>query len=216
MSRSALKINEIFYSLQGESLLVGKPTVFVRVATCNMRCSWCDTRYAFWEGHLMSVEEILQEIGRYPTRLVCLTGGEPLGQQGSLLLMQRLLERGYSVSLETGGGFSVATVPECVTKVIDVKCPDSGETENMFWENLELAGQKDQFKFVIASRADFEWAVGLVREKALYAKATVLFSPVEDRLAPEALARWVLESGLPVTFQLQLHKKIWGKDARGV
>ncbi|MCB0416027.1 MAG: radical SAM protein [Bdellovibrionaceae bacterium] len=216
MFPAALKINEIFYSLQGESLSVGKPTVFVRVATCNMRCSWCDTRYAFWEGHRMTVEEILQEVGRYPTKFVCVTGGEPLGQQASLLLMQRLLEQGYTVSLETGGGFSVASVPDEVIKVIDVKCPDSGETESMCWDNLQLAGPRDQFKFVVASKVDFDWATGLIRKERLTERAAVLFSPVEDRVPADSLAAWVLESGLPVTFQLQLHKKIWGKDARGV
>lgn len=215
MPPTALKINEIFYSLQGESLLVGKPTVFVRVATCNMRCTWCDTRYAFWEGHRMTVDEIIEKVRTFPTKYVCVTGGEPLGQQASVLLMQQLVDAGYTVSLETGGGFSVANVPGGVTKVIDIKCPASGETDAMCWDNLQLASAGDQFKFVIASREDFEWAVQLTQDKKLTERATVLFSPVEEKVAPEALATWVLESGLPVTYQLQLHKKIWGTQ-RGV
>lgn len=210
-----LKVNEIFFSIQGESLSVGKPTIFIRTATCNLRCKYCDTRYAFWEGKVRNVSDILSEIKQYPTKYVCLTGGEPLGQQGSFLLMQKLTELGYTVSVETGGGFSVRDVPNAVIKVLDIKCPDSGETRAMVWENLDLISSGDQLKFVVSSASDFEWTVNLCQEKSLFLKCTVLISPVAGKVEPKALAEWVLNSGLPFTLQLQLHKVIWGEQ-RGV
>jgi len=216
LEEAALKINEIFYSIQGESLLAGKPTVFVRTSTCNLRCSWCDTRYAYWQGKRMTVDEILSEVEKHGAEYVCLTGGEPLGQRASIPLMQKLLEKGYTVSLETNGSFSVKDVPLKVIKVIDIKCPDSNESENMAWENLALARPEDQFKFVVASRADFDWAQKLAEEHHLHEKCTVLFSPAYGKVKPAELASWILKSKAPVTLQLQLHKEIWGPDEKGV
>lgn len=213
---TTLKINEIFYSIQGESLLAGKPTVFVRTATCQMRCTYCDTRYAFYEGTVRSQDEILAEVVKHRTRYVCVTGGEPLGQRGVIPLMRRLLDGGYIVSLETGGGFSVGEVPKGVIKVIDVKCPESGEMKNMVWENLDLATAEDQLKFVVSSKADFDWAIALCRERNLTAKCPVLFSPVHEKVQAVELAEWILASHEPVTMQLQMHKAIWGASMRGV
>lgn len=212
----SIKINEIFLSIQGESSLAGKPTTFVRTATCNLRCRWCDTRYAFWEGELLTVEKIMEEVRKNSTRYVCLTGGEPLGQRGIYPLMEKLLEEKYTVSLETGGGFSVKGVPPAVIKVVDIKCPDSGETENMVWENLDIVDSKDQLKFVINSRTDFEWAQKLVRDRSLEKKCELLFSPVYGKVRPADLARWILDDDAQVTMQTQLHKEIWGPEKRGV
>ncbi len=215
MSGAVIKINEIFYSIQGESLLAGKPTVFVRTATCNLRCTYCDTRYSFWEGKLMELPDILAEVHKHKTRYVCLTGGEPLGQQGIYPLMQALVKEGYTVSLETNGSFLVDQVPPEVIKVIDLKCPDSGEAEAMEWGNCDLVDEKDQIKFVVASRADFDWSQKVCAERGLYEKCAVLFSPVAGKVKPLELAEWILEAGAPVTMQLQMHKEIWG-EKRGV
>lgn len=211
-----LKINEIFLSIQGESLLAGKPTVFIRVATCHLRCTYCDTKYAFWQGKVMTVSEILDEVKKHETEYVCLTGGEPLGQKGVYPLMQELLTLKKTVSLETGGGFSIKDVPLDVIKVVDIKCPESGETESMAWENLDLVRPKDQFKFVVSSKSDFDWANDLCQQRKLYEKCTVLFSPAYGKVKPLDLADWILASNAKVTMQTQLHKEIWGPDVRGV
>ncbi len=181
-----------------------------------MRCTYCDTRYAFYEGKVWSIDDILAETRKHKTRYVCVTGGEPLGQKESLTLMRRLVEEGYIVSLETGGGFSVKDVPKEVIKIIDIKTPESGEMKAMHWENLDLASPADQFKFVVSSKKDFDWSIDLCRERGLFTKYTVLFSPVFDKVKPVELAEWVLACGEPVTMQLQMHKAIWGSDARGV
>ena len=215
-SAETLKVNEIFFSIQGESLLAGKPTVFVRTATCNLRCTYCDTRYAFWEGNVRSLDSIVEEVKKHPTKYVCLTGGEPLGQQASIPLMRRLLDLGYTVSLETGGGFSVKDVPAGVIKVVDLKTPSSGEMGAMIWENMDLVGSQDQIKFVVGSREDFDWSVATSRAHHLTDRCPVLISPVYGKVQPEQLASWVLESGEPFTLQLQLHKLLWGADKRGV
>lgn len=216
MTDDTLKINEIFYSIQGESLLAGKPTVFIRTATCNLRCTWCDTRYSFWQAKLMTIDKILTEVKKYGTRYVCLTGGEPLGQLGSTRLMQKLLEDRYTVSLETNGSFSIKNVPRDVIKVIDIKCPDSGESESMEWENLDLVEPEDQFKFVVASRKDFDWAQKVCDEHKLSKKCTILYSPAYGKIKPVELAEWILKARAPVTLQTQLHKEIWGPEQRGV
>jgi len=216
VTEPALKINEIFHSIQGESLLAGKPTVFIRTSTCNLRCHWCDTRYAYWEGQRMAVSEVLSRVKKYDTEYVCVTGGEPLGQRGTVALLEFLLKEGYKVSLETNGSFSIKDVPLDVIKVIDVKCPDSGETENMAWENLSLAKSHDQFKFVVASKKDFEWAHNLCEEHKLFEKCAVLFSPAYGKVKPAELAAWILDSKARVTMQMQLHKEIWGPNERGV
>jgi 7-carboxy-7-deazaguanine synthase len=216
MSEATLKINEIFFSIQGESLFAGKPTLFVRTAACNLRCTYCDTRYAFWHGTVMSVSNIMEEVRKAKTRWVCLTGGEPLGQQGIYPLMEALLAENYVVSLETNGSFSVANVPEEVVKVIDLKCPDSGEEDQMDWGNCAMVKPQDQFKFVIASHSDFLWAQSICKEHALASRCHILFSPVSGKVKPSDLAAWILSEGAEVTMQLQMHKTIWGPESRGV
>lgn len=216
METASLKINEIFYSIQGESLLAGKPTVFVRLSTCNLRCSYCDSRYTFWHGNVMDQADILAEVHKHKTRYVCLTGGEPLGQKGIYPLMETLLQEGYTVSLETNGSFLVDKVPKGVIKVLDLKCPDSLESEAMVWENCDLVTPEDQIKFVVASRADFDWSQAVSEKYQLTKKCHVLFSPVAGKVKPMDLAEWVLASGSPVTMQLQMHKEIWGPERRGV
>jgi len=216
MSEASLKINEIFFSIQGESLLAGKPTVFVRTATCNLRCTWCDTKYSYWEGSVMSVSEILEKVKSFGGQYVCLTGGEPLGQKGSIDLMRGLLKEGYTVSLETNGSFSIKDVPLDVVKVIDIKCPDSGEAKSMAWENLDLARSHDQFKFVVASKSDFDWALKICQDHQLEEKCHILYSPAYGKVKPQELANWILDAKAPVTLQVQLHKEIWGPNERGV
>jgi 7-carboxy-7-deazaguanine synthase len=211
-----LKINEIFYSIQGESLFAGKPTVFVRLSSCNLRCTYCDTRYSFWKGHVRSLEDVLAEVHKHPTKYVCVTGGEPLGQAGVYPLMQTLVDEGYTVSLETNGSFLVDKVPPQVINVLDLKTPDSGEAEANEWKNIPLLKPTDQIKFVVASRADFDWACEHVLRHALADKCTVLFSPVHGKVEPKDLADWVLHAPFPSTFQLQMHKEIWGAGTRGV
>jgi len=211
-----LKINEIFFSIQGESLLAGKPTVFVRTATCNLRCTWCDTKYSYWKGSVMTIDQIVEAVKKEETKYVCLTGGEPLGQKGSIELMRRLIDLGYTVSLETNGSFSIKEVPLDVVKVVDVKCPDSGETESMAWENLDLVRKQDQIKFVVASKKDFDWAIQVSRDHKLAEKCAILFSPAYGLVKPADLARWILDSAADVTMQTQMHKEIWGPNERGV
>lgn len=211
-----LKINEIFFSIQGESTLAGKPTVFVRTATCNLRCHYCDTKYAYWQANLMTVEQILLEAKKHQSQYVCVTGGEPLGQKATIPLLQALLKEGYVVSLETGGSFSIKEVPLDVIKVIDVKTPESGEVDAMAWENLALARSHDQFKFVVGSRADFDWAQKICEDHHLFEKCPILFSPVYGKVKPAELADWILNSKAQVTMQLQMHKEIWGPNERGV
>lgn len=211
-----MRITEIFHSVQGESSHVGKPCVFVRLTGCALRCVWCDTKYSYGGGHEMSIEEVLAAVAGYPARLVEVTGGEPLEQEAVYPLMAALLERGYKVMLETGGHVSVARVPREVIKIIDVKCPGSAEESKNHWENVGLAQPHDEFKFVIAGRADYEWARDVYRS-LLQAKPNVtLFSPSHDELPPIQLADWILEDGLDVRFQLQIHKYIWGAHVRGV
>lgn len=213
---TSLRINEIFFSIQGESLFAGKPTVFVRTTGCPLRCTWCDTEYAFYEGKHQTIPEILEAVAKHPTRYVCLTGGEPMAQPAIVPLMQRLLALNYIVSLETSGGQSLKDVPPAVVKVVDLKCPDSGESHTIRWDNLDHIFAHDQFKFVVASKADFLWAQEACRTHGLEQKCTVLFSPVHGKVTSKDLAEWLLESGLEATMQLQLHKQIWGADARGV
>lgn len=216
MSEVTLKINEIFFSIQGESLLAGKPSVFVRTSECNLRCTWCDTKYAYWKGDLLTIDQVLAKIKEHETQYVCVTGGEPLSQRGTYVLMRTLLDLGYTVSLETNGSYSIKDVPLDVIKVIDIKCPDSGVSEAMAWENLDLARQHDQFKFVVASRKDFDWAEKVCADHKLYEKCTVLYSPAYGLVKPAELAKWILDSKAKVTMQMQMHKEIWGPNERGV
>ena len=201
-----MRITEIFYSIQGESTRAGLPCVFVRLTGCNLRCVWCDTEYAFQGGREMSLEEILGEVKRYACRLVEITGGEPLAQAEVHTLMRALAEAGYTVLLETGGSIDVSDVDPRVIKIVDLKCPGSGELESNLWENLPRLSPKDEVKFVVKDRADFDWACSVVRERDLTAKHAVLMSPVHDVLDPRHLSEWILESGLDLRLQLQIHK----------
>jgi len=211
-----LKIHEIFKSLQGESSHTGLPCIFIRLTGCNLRCGWCDTEYAFHEGSDKSVEDVLEAIEPYPIKLVEITGGEPLLQEDVYPLMEKLLAKNYTVLLETGGSLSIKRVPPQVMKILDVKCPGSGEACNNKFDNLKHLSSRDEVKFVILDRKDYEWSGKIVRRYDIDKKAGVLFSPVYDQLDLKDLAEWVLEDNLPVRVQTQLHKVIWGKDAIGV
>ncbi len=212
-----LTVNEIFYSIQGESTYAGRPCVFVRLTACDLRCSWCDTPYAFVEGRKVSVDALVREVERHDCPLVEITGGEPLLQEDVYPLMDRLLADGKTVLIETGGHLSVERVPAAVVKVMDIKCPGSGEADRADWRNLDRLRGQDQVKFVIRDRVDYEYARDVLRRHDLDRRcAATLFSPVHGVLDPKQLAMWVLDDGLPVRVQLQLHKYIWGSEARGV
>ena len=212
-----LTINEIFYSIQGESTRAGEPCVFVRLTACDLRCSWCDTPYAFHEGRKLSVDDIVNAVDGYGCRLVEITGGEPLLQEEVYPLMERLLARGRTVMLETGGHRPIARVPPEVVKIVDVKCPGSGEAGRNDWSNLERLAGHDEVKFVIKDRRDYEYARDVVARHDLSRRAAaVLFSPVHGVLDPKTLSEWILEDRLSARLQLQLHKYIWSPDARGV
>jgi 7-carboxy-7-deazaguanine synthase len=211
-----MRVTEIFFSIQGESTHAGRPCVFVRLTGCSLRCVYCDTKYSYAGGREIPLDEVLSIVEGYPAKLVEVTGGEPLEQEEVYPLMSALLDRGYSVMLETGGHIPVDRVPKPVIKIIDIKCPDSREGHTVRWENIDLAAPHDEFKFVISSRADYEWSKEIYRQKLQSKNNAVLFSPSHDDLPAVDLARWILEDGLPVRLQLQIHKYIWGPDARGV
>jgi 7-carboxy-7-deazaguanine synthase len=212
-----LRINEIFHSIQGESTFAGRPCVFVRLTGCDLRCSWCDTPYAFTEGRARTVEDVVGEVSSYGCDLVEITGGEPLLQEDVYPLMERLVGAGCTVLLETGGQRSVARVPDAVVKVLDIKCPGSGESQTTDWENLARLGLRDEVKFVIASRSDYEYARQVMVRHDLGSRCgAVLFSPAWGAVDAKDLAAWVLTDRLPARVQLQLHKLIWGPDVRGV
>jgi 7-carboxy-7-deazaguanine synthase len=206
----ALRISEIFYSLQGEASRVGLPSVFVRLTGCPLRCVWCDSEYSFTGGSAATIESVLAAVAAYPARQVCVTGGEPLSQKECLPLLSALCDAGYDVSLETSGAVDIAAVDPRVSRIMDLKAPDSGECAKNLWANLALLNRHDEIKIVIASRGDYDWALKILREHRLEQICPVLFSPVQDRIAPVELAGWILEDGLPVRFQLQLHKLLWG------
>jgi len=208
-SASALKITEIFRSLQGESDSVGWPTVFVRLTGCPLRCVWCDTAYAFHGGEWMETDAIVDRVAVLGTRHVCVTGGEPLAQKRCLSLLEKLCDADHRVSLETSGALSVADVDPRVVKVLDLKAPGSGEVERNLWDNLNHLQVHDQIKFVIADRGDFDWAAEQIRSRDL-TRWEVLVSPVWESLAPGTLSEWLLESDLDVRLQVQLHKLLWG------
>ncbi len=212
-----LTVNEIFHSIQGESTHAGRPCVFVRLTACDLRCSWCDTPYAFHEGRKLSLDEVIAAVEDYRCSLVELTGGEPLLQKDVYPLMARLLESGKTVLVETGGHVSLANVPLSVHKIMDVKCPGSGEAHRMDWSNLDRLSPTDEVKFVIRDRADYEYARDVASNHELNRKVgAVLFSPVHGVLDPRVLSEWVLSDRLPVRVQLQVHKYIWDAQTRGV
>ena len=211
-----LKINEIYASIQGESSHTGLPCVFIRLTGCNLRCSWCDTAYAFYDGKNLTVEETLQKVETFGLPLVEITGGEPLLQEDVYPLMETLLKKGYRVMLETSGALPIDKVPEKVIKILDIKCPGSGEEKKNHLENLKLLSPHDEVKFVLLDRADYEWSRDLLRKYDLAPSTQVLFSPVYDKLNLKDLSQWILKDRLAVRLQTQLHKVIWSKDAIGV
>jgi 7-carboxy-7-deazaguanine synthase len=208
-----LRVSEIFHSIQGEADAVGWPTVFVRLTGCPLRCTWCDTAYAFEGGKWGHVDSILDEVRSHGARHVCVTGGEPLAQKRCLDLLTRLCDAGLEVSLETSGALDIAQVDPRVRRVVDIKAPGSGESARNRWENLQHLTSRDQLKFVLADRADYDWAVTVLRERNLSVLCMVLFSPVYGALDPRVLAEWILQDRLPVRLQVQLHKYLWGESA---
>ena len=212
-----LTVNEIFYSIQGESTHAGRRCVFVRLTACDLRCSWCDTPYAFYEGRKMSVDEVADAVARYDCDLVEITGGEPLLQGDVYPLMERLLASGRTVMLETGGHRPIDRVPAAVLKIVDVKCPASGEAGRNDWSNLERLAPHDEVKFVIQDRADYDFARAVIEQHALASRAgAILMSPVHGVLDPKTLSEWMLADRVPARLQLQLHKYIWSPATRGV
>jgi len=211
-----LLVHEVYRSIQGESTFAGLPCIFVRLTACSARCVWCDTPHAFKEGDLFSIDDVLERVLAFGCPLVELTGGEPLLQEEALGLMARLANSGLTVLLETSGTVSIEGVDPRAHIIMDLKCPDSGECENNLWANLDLLKPSDQIKFVIASKRDFDWTEETIRCRDLGRRFTVLLSAVFGSVTPRELANWLLQSGLQVRFQLQLHKYIWDPRARGV
>ncbi|GGY26338.1 7-carboxy-7-deazaguanine synthase [Rhodanobacter panaciterrae] len=209
-----LRITEIFHSIQGEADAIGWRTVFVRLTGCPLRCVWCDTEYSFYGGDWHAIDDILAEVASHGAKHVCVTGGEPLAQKRCLILLQKLCDAGYEVSLETSGALDVVAVDPRVRKVMDLKAPDSGESKRNLWSNLDHLLPHDQIKIVIASRADYEWACAMLAEHSLADRCMVLFSPVHGAVQPRELAEWIIADKLPVRFQMQLHKLLWN-DAAG-
>jgi 7-carboxy-7-deazaguanine synthase len=209
----SLRIFEIFHSLQGESTRVGLPTVFVRLTGCPLRCGYCDTEYAFHGGSTQSFDEILARVASYQAQYVCVTGGEPLAQKGCHELLKMLCDAGYKVSIETSGAMNIAQVDERVSVIMDIKTPGSGEESKNLWTNVAALSAKDELKFVLVDRADYDWAKQILVKYDLTSICPVLFSPVYKTLPPADLAAWVLEDHLPVRMQVQLHKILWGEKA---
>ncbi len=210
ITRISLRVSEIFFSLQGEATRVGLPTVFVRLTGCPLRCTWCDTTYAFTGGQSLTLDEVLERVAAFPTRQVCVTGGEPLAQKSCLDLLTALCDRGYDVSLETSGALDISPVDARVSRIVDLKAPGSGEVARNRWENLECLGPRDELKIIIASREDYDWARARIADHGLPGRCPILLSPAQGQLEPRELAEWIIADGLPVRFQMQLHKLLWG------
>ncbi|MDD3484833.1 7-carboxy-7-deazaguanine synthase QueE [Azovibrio restrictus] len=210
ITRISLRVSEIFFSLQGEATRVGLPTVFVRLTGCPLRCIWCDTTYAFTGGQSLTLDEVLERVAAFPTRQVCVTGGEPLAQKSCLDLLTALCDRGYDVSLETSGALDISPVDARVSRIVDLKAPGSGEVARNRWENLECLGPRDELKIIIASREDYDWARARIADHGLPGRCPILLSPAQGQLEPRELAEWIIADGLPVRFQMQLHKLLWG------
>lgn len=207
-----LRLTEIFLSVQGEARSIGFPTVFVRLTGCPLRCQYCDSAYAFYGGEWFELDDILQRVAAFGVRHVCVTGGEPLAQKRCIDLLKRLCDAGFEVSLETSGAIAIDDVDTRVSRVLDIKTPGSGEVERNLWANLEALTAHDQIKFVICSRSDYEWSRDVLRERGLASRCEVIFSPSFGQITPRELAEWVIEDRLPVRFQLQLHKQLWGEE----
>jgi len=211
-----VKVNEIFYSIQGESSYAGFPCVFIRLTGCNLNCTYCDTKYARKKGRKMSFEKILKAVGRYDTPLVEITGGEPLLQEDTPQLVQVLLDKGYRVLIETNGTQNIDRLPAGVICIMDIKCPGSGEEKKTDWANIQRLNKKDEAKFVLSSRADYLWATQMIRGYRLQDKVKVLLSPVQEKLDPAEIAHWILQDGLNVRLHLQLHKVLWPDKSRNI
>jgi len=211
-----LKIHEIFHSIQGESSFAGRPCVFVRLTGCQMRCVWCDTEYAFYDGDWMTLDEIVGRVESFGCALVEITGGEPLLQPDVHPLMTRLCDAGFEVLLETGGGLDITPVDPRVRRIVDVKCPASGEAANNRWRNLDDLRPTDELKFVVAGRGDYDWTKRVIAERSLAGRCPIHLSPVWGSVDPKELAAWILDDRLEVRLTLQAHKLIWGPEARGV
>ena len=213
---AVVTVNETFFSIQGEGTRAGLPCVFVRLTGCPLRCAWCDTAYAFHEGRRRTVDDVMAEIGVHPCRRVLVTGGEPLAQPAAFTLVRALLDAGWEVAVETSGHVLIEPLDRRATTILDVKAPGSGETHRMEWRNLDLLSPRDEVKFVLADRADYEWSRDLARERGLLGRCAVLFSPVHGVLDPGRLGRWILADGIDARVQVQLHKDLWPGEERGV
>jgi 7-carboxy-7-deazaguanine synthase len=211
-----LTINEMFFSIQGESSFMGLPCIFVRLSFCNLRCAWCDSEYTFYEGKEQTIQQVMDTVHSWPCKLVEVTGGEPLAQENCPALLHRLCEEGYQVLLETSGSLDIGRVDSRVHRIVDFKCPGSGMEARNRYKNIELLTPRDEVKFVIRDRHDFEWAKNLMQVHALPDRCPVLMSPVFGTLSYRDLAEWILDTGLPVRFQIQMHKHIWEPNTRGV
>jgi len=211
-----LKINEIFYSIQGESSYTGLPCIFIRLTYCNLRCSYCDTEYAFYDGSDMEIEEILLKIEKYPTKLIMVTGGEPLIQENCINLMDELLKKNYSVMLETSGSLELNKVPKKVVKIVDFKCPSSNMRDKNDWTIIKDIDKNDEIKFVIGNKEDYNWSKKMIEKYQLNRICPILFSPIYDIMNIKELSEWILEDGINVRLQSQLHKHIWGPETTGV
>ena len=211
-----LKVNEIYYSLQGESTHSGRPCVFIRLTYCNLRCTYCDTQYAFYEGNEMTFSEIKDRVKNYNCQLVEITGGEPLIQKNVLNLMRDLCNDGYEVLLETAGHMDISEIDLRVKRIMDIKCPSSGESEKMLWENIEYLKKDDEIKFVVGNHADLDFAKEHIEKFELVDRCPVVISPVFDKINNQEIAEWILKNHLPVRMQIQLHKIIWEPNSRGV
>tara|TARA_Y100000817_G_scaffold134749_1_gene105570 strand:+ start:1471 stop:2112 length:642 start_codon:yes stop_codon:yes gene_type:complete len=211
-----LKINEIYKSIQGESTYMGLPCTFIRLTYCNLRCSYCDTEYAFYEGKDISIDDIILKVNEYKSKLVEVTGGEPLIQDGCIDLLYKLVKNGNDVLIETGGALSIKKIPKEVIIILDIKCPSSNMSDKNLWSNINLLKKEDQIKFVIGDRNDYEWTKKIITKYNLNHKCEILFSPVFDKIEPKKIVDWIIEDDLNVRFQLQIHKFIWEPEKKGV
>ena len=212
LADSSLRVNEIFFSLQGESTRVGLPTLFIRLTGCPLRCGYCDTSYAFTGGENIKIDAILERVATFHTPYVCVTGGEPLAQKNCPALLAALCDAGYSVSLETSGALDIGSVDARVARIVDIKTPGSGEAKKNRWENIAALKPSDEVKFVLCDAADYQWAKQMLTEYRLAERCPVLFSPVHGTLSPTLLAEWILRDRLPVRMQVQLHKYLWDSE----